>query len=184
MSVESDAMVISASLDEPERFGTLFDRHATPLFRYLSRRVRADEADVLLGEVFRVAFERRASYDCARPDARPWLYGIATNLLSHHRRSEIRRLQATARLLANQMPPEDSIDEMLKALDAAELWSIVVERMSLLPDIERDALVLLVWEGLSYDEIASALDVPVGTVRSRINRARRQMRELRTSIGR
>lgn len=181
---QSDAMVISASIDDPECFGALFDRHATALFRYLARRVRADEADVLLGEVFRIAFERRASYDCTRPEARPWLYGIATNLLSHHRRSQARRLHATARLLADQVSGEDPIDDMLAGLDAAELWPVVAERIAQLPDLERDALVLFVWEHLSYEEMADALDVPVGTVRSRLNRARQHMRELRVSSGR
>src|SRR5256885_9640321 len=94
----SDAAVITASLNEPDRFGVLFDRHATVLFRYLVRRVGVDDADGLLGEVFRVAFEKRATYDCERPDARPWLYGIATNLLARHRRTEARRIHATARL--------------------------------------------------------------------------------------
>jgi RNA polymerase sigma factor (sigma-70 family) len=184
MLVQSDAMVISDSIGEPECFGVLFDRHATALFRYLARRVSPDEADLLLGEVFRVAFERRASYDCSRPDARPWMYGIATNLLSHHRRSEARRLRAAARLLAHQIPAEDPVDEMLAGLDAERLWPIVAEGIAQLPDLERDALVLFVWEDLSYEEIATALDVPVGTVRSRLNRARQHMRELRISSGR
>jgi RNA polymerase sigma factor (sigma-70 family) len=181
---ESDAAAIAASIGDPERFGVLFDRHATVLFRYLARRVSADEADLLLGEVFRVAFERRGSYDCLRPNARPWLYGIATNLLAHHRRSEARRLQATARLLADQGPSEDPIDGMVAALDAANLWPVVAQGIAELPDLERDALVLFVWEDLSYEEIAAALDVPVGTVRSRLNRARQQIRELRPPSGR
>jgi RNA polymerase sigma-70 factor (ECF subfamily) len=93
-------------------------------------------------------------------------------------------LQATARLLADQIPGEDPIDEMIAGLDAAELWPIVAEGITQLPDLERDALVLFVWEDLSYEEIATALDVPVGTVRSRLNRARQHMRELRISSGR
>ena len=100
MTGSSDAAVIAASLDEPEVFGALFDRHATVLFRYLVRRVGVDEADGLLGEVFRVAFEKRATYDIERPNARPWLYGIATNLLARHRRREARRIHAMARVLA------------------------------------------------------------------------------------
>src|SRR5437763_9173128 len=97
-----DAEVIAASLDAPARFGVLFDRHATILFRYLVRRVGPDEADNLLGEVFRVAFERRQSFDVERRDARPWLYGIATRLLARHRRTEARRITATARLLSRR----------------------------------------------------------------------------------
>jgi RNA polymerase sigma-70 factor (ECF subfamily) len=184
MGAESDADVIAASVVAPERFGAIFDRHATVVFRYLVRRVGVDEADTLLGEVFRVAFEKRTTYDCARPDARPWLYGIATNLLARHRRTEARRLHATARLLTRQTPGVDPTDEIAATLDATELWPRIAEAVAALPEQERDALLLYVWEDLSYEEVAAALDVPVGTVRSRLNRARRKLRELRTPIGR
>jgi RNA polymerase sigma-70 factor (ECF subfamily) len=184
MSSQPDAAVIRSSFDEPARFGEIFDRHATVVFRYLVRRVGVDDAELLLGDVFRVAFEKRATYDEARPSARPWLYGIATNLLAHHRRSEARRIAATARLLAGQVPPDDSTDQVVARLDALDLWPDVAEAVALLPEGERDTLLLYVWEELSYDEIASALDIPVGTVRSRLNRARLRLRELRTSIGR
>jgi RNA polymerase sigma-70 factor (ECF subfamily) len=79
---------------------------------------------------------------------------------------------------------EDPAEEIAARLDAVELWSQVVEVLALLPDAERDALLLYAWEELSYDEIATALDVPIGTVRSRLNRARQSLRELQTSIGR
>jgi len=181
---ESDAAAIRASLDDPGRFGALFDRHATVVFRYLVRRVGVDEAELLLGDVFRIAFEKRASYDTERPNARPWLYGIATNLLAHHRRTEARRIGATARLLARRPAGDDATDQVVERLDAEELWPHVADAVARLPEGERDALLLYAWEELSYEEIAIALGVPVGTVRSRLNRARRNLRELRTSIGR
>lgn len=184
MAPKSDAAMIRASLDEPACFGQLFDRHATVVFRYLVRRAGVDEAESLLGDVFRVAFEKRSTYDGERPNALPWLYGIATNLLAHHRRSEARRIGATARLLARQRPADDPNDQVVARLDAAELWPHVADAVALLPAGERDALLLYVWEELNYDEIATALGVPVGTVRSRLNRARLSLRELRTSIGR
>jgi RNA polymerase sigma factor (sigma-70 family) len=181
---DSDAAAIRASLEDPGRFGALFDRHATTVFRYLVRRVGVDAAESLLGDVFRVAFERRAIYDCARPNARPWLYGIATNLLAHHRRSEGRRIAATARLLARPRPAEDPTEELVERLDAADLWPQVAGAVAQLPEGERDALLLYVWEDLGYEEIARALEVPVGTVRSRLNRARQTLRELRAATGR
>ena len=184
MTVRSDAAVIAASLDDPEAFGALFDRHATVVFRYLVRRVGVDEADGLLGEVFRIAFEKRATYDVARPNARPWLYGIATNLLARHRRREARRYHAMARVLTQSRPAADATEAIADAVDAQDLWPRVAQVLGALPAPERDALVLYVWEELSYDEIAAALDVPVGTVRSRLNRARLTLRELRTPIGR
>jgi RNA polymerase sigma-70 factor (ECF subfamily) len=178
-----DAAVIAASLTEPSEFGAIFDRHATILFRYLVRRVGPTEADTLLGEVFRVAFERRATFDPARPSARPWLYGIATRLLAAHRRREARRFHATARLLARAAPEDDLAERVASTLDASELWPRVADGIAALPPGERDALLLFVWEELSYEEIASALDVPVGTVRSRLNRARTRIRELGEASG-
>jgi len=178
MEPESDAACIAASLAEPIRFGVLFDRHAGLLYRYLARRVGVDEADALLGEVFRVAFERRSAYDQAYESARPWLYGIATRLVAGHRRRESRRLRATARLLAaGPRCGDDQADAVAERLDAAALWPSVTEAVNRLPAWERDALLLHVWEGLSYQEVAASLGVPVGTVRSRLNRARRRLRE-------
>src|SRR4249919_1828283 len=146
MEVESDAAVIAAARSNPARFGALFDRHATLLYRYFVRRVGADDAEALLGEVFRVAFEKRDTYDCTRPNARPWLYGIATNLLARHRRGEARRIRATARLLARQVPVDDPMDRVAATVDASEMWPRVADALALLPDKERDALVLFVWE--------------------------------------
>jgi RNA polymerase sigma-70 factor (ECF subfamily) len=184
MGDESDAVVIAASVDAPERFGVLFDRHATAMYRYFVRRVGPDTADSLLGELFRVAFERRATYDCAHANARPWLYGIATRLLAHHHRSEARRLRATARLVAAMDRESDPTDQLLGAIDARALWPVIAEALTKLPEAERDVLFLYAWEDLSYQDIAAALGVPVGTVRSRLNRARRRMRELRAPSGR
>jgi RNA polymerase sigma factor (sigma-70 family) len=180
----SDAALISASRDDPARFGALFDRHATVVFRYLVRRVGVDHAEGLLGEVFRIAFEKRATYDCERPNARPWLYGIATHLVARHRRTETRRFHATARLRAGQHPTSDPADAVAAMVDAEGLWPRVAVAISELPAEERDALLLFVWEELTYQEIAAALDIPIGTVRSRLNRAREHLRELRTPSGR
>jgi RNA polymerase sigma-70 factor (ECF subfamily) len=173
----SDAGAIAASLDRPAAFAVVYDRHAGVLFRFLVRRVGRDTADELLGETFRIAFERRAGFDSTRADARPWLYGIATNLIARHRRAEMRRIRATARLGVTR-PGDGVADRVAADVDARETWPAVADAIAELPDGERDALLLLVWEELSYDEIAGALQIPVGTVRSRLNRARRRIREL------
>ena len=183
MEADVDAAVIAASLAQPARFGAIFDRHASVLHRYLVRRIGPDDADTLVGEVFLIAFEKRARYDFDRPTARPWLYGIATNLVAKHHRREARRLRATARLAAQQAPPADLADGVAAIVDAADQWPRVADAVAGLAAGERDALLLHVWEGLSYDDVAAALDVPVGTVRSRINRARRRLRELASASG-
>jgi RNA polymerase sigma factor (sigma-70 family) len=191
IEAETDAELIVASLTEPERFGPIFDRHATALFRYLARRVGVDDAETMLGEMFCIAFERRATYDPDRPDARPWLYGIATNLIAHRHRREGRRQRAIVRLQSERAVddgPEEQFDPtaagVAARVDAASGWPTIAAAIAELPAGERDALVLYVWEDLSYAEIADALDVPVGTVRSRLNRARSRLRELDAASGR
>jgi RNA polymerase sigma-70 factor, ECF subfamily len=174
----SDAATIAASLHEPGAFAAIYDRHAAVLFRFLVRRVGADVADSLLGDVFRIGFERRSTFDQQHPSARPWLYGIANNVLAKHRRSEARRLRAVSRLAARETPAPDPSDALVQSLDAQELWVRTSEALAQLPDGERDALLLFAWEDLGYEEIAVALAIPVGTVRSRLNRARRRLREL------
>ena len=182
MDALSDAEVIGRSIDSPQCFATLFDRHAGIVFRFLVRRVGRDAADELLGDTFRIAFERRAAFDTQRPSARPWLYGIATNLLAKHRRTEARRLRATARLAADRIA-DPLADNVAAVVDAGRHWPRVVDAIAELPDAEREVVLLYAWEELSYDEIAVALDVPVGTVRSRLNRARRRLRELAPAGG-
>src|SRR5262245_10365744 len=176
VEVSTDAEAIRASLADPTAFAAVYDRHAGIVFRFLVRRVGRDTADELLGETFRIAFQRRASFDCDRDSARPWLYGIATNLVSKHRRSEARRMNAFGRVVPAP-PTEEPAEAAAAAVDAERSWPEVARRVAALPDAERDALLLYAWEELSYEEVAIALNVPVGTVRSRLSRARRRLRE-------
>jgi RNA polymerase sigma-70 factor (ECF subfamily) len=178
MAEESDGVVIAASLREPGAFGVIFDRHGSTLLRFLARRVDPAEAEDLLGEVFRIAFERRPAFDRDRDSARPWLYGIAANLVAKHYRSETRRLRALARAGAARVPDEDPAERAVAAADAGARWPRVVDAIGGLPEPERQVLLLFAWEELSYDEIAAALGVPVGTVRSRLSRARARLAAL------
>ena len=77
----TDAQAIGASLADPEAFAVLFDRHFDAIHGYAQRRVGPDLADEIAAETFTRAFDRRRRYDSSRDDARPWLLGIATNLL-------------------------------------------------------------------------------------------------------
>lgn len=174
----TDAEVVARSLRDPTAFGLLFERHVDAVFGYFARRVPRTEAGDLAAETFRAAFDARARFDPERIRARPWLYGIATNVLRHHLRGKGREDLALRRLV----PVPDLVDAneeaRVAAVDAAARWPAVAEALATLLPHDREALLLLAWEQLGYAEIAEATGVPVGTVRSRIHRARRQLREL------
>src|SRR5450759_986183 len=88
VEARSDAQVIAASRVEPRVFAAVFDRHYDAVHRYLARRVGSDLADDLAADTFTTAFDARRRYDTTHPDARPWLFGIATNILRHHHRAQ------------------------------------------------------------------------------------------------
>lgn len=179
---DSDAGIILSSHAEPARFAEIFDRHFGAIHRYLVRRVGGQLAEDLAAETFVVGFRTRGRYDHRHPNARPWLYGIAANLLRHHHRDERRRLMAYARTGVDPITP-DEIEPAESRADAQALGPRIAIALASLRAGDRDALLLFAWEQLSYEEIALALDVPVGTVRSRLNRARRRVRELVGDVG-
>jgi RNA polymerase sigma factor (sigma-70 family) len=161
----TDAQAIGASLADPEVFAVLFDRHFDAVHGYAQRRVGRDLADEIAAETFTRAFDRRRRYDTTRADARPWLLGIAANLLRRHWRSERRRLDAYAR--SSGRGHRELSGPIAEELAAA---------LRALPRREREPLLLFAWADLSYEEIAAALGLPLGTVRSRMSRARGRLR--------
>jgi RNA polymerase sigma factor (sigma-70 family) len=173
----TDAALIAASRTDPERFAALFRRHAPAILRYTVRRLGQDPAEDIVAETFLVAFRRRAAYDAARPDARPWLYGIATNLIRRHRRAEVRALRALARGGIDPVtePFTDAVDDRVHAGARSQALAGAI---AALPAAQREVLLLVTWAGLTYDEVAEALGVPSGTVRSRMNRIRRKLRDV------
>ncbi|MEV6305784.1 RNA polymerase sigma factor [Actinoplanes sp. NPDC051861] len=156
-------------------FAALFDRHAPHIHRYLARRLGAQVADDLVAETFLTAFRRRGTFRPEQSDARPWLYGIATHLVAQHRRDEVRRLR-----LHQAVPPmPDAIchaDQVASDVTAAALRGLLTTALAALADGDRDVLLLIVQEELTYEQVAIALDIPVGTVRSRLHRARGALR--------
>lgn len=174
--MESDAEVILASGNDPQQFTAIFDRHFDAIYRYIRRRIGELDADDLTAETFTVAFSARGRYDARRPNALPWLYGIATNLVRHHRRSEERRLQAYARAPVGVV--EADLDAAMDRMEASAAVPALIDALLRLRRDDRDVLLLFAWADLSYQEIAEALGTPIGTVRSRLNRARRIVREL------
>ncbi|WP_232828125.1 RNA polymerase sigma factor [Kribbella monticola] len=144
----------------------MFDRHAVAIHRYVARRLGSSEADDLLGQTFLLAFERRHRSDKTRSDALPSLYGIATNLIHRRRRDEVRQYRAYARTPAAG-DQDGFANEVADRLDTVRANRVLSEVLAGLRSAERDVLLLYAWEELSYPEIAQALDIPLGTVRSR-----------------
>ncbi|GAA3474855.1 RNA polymerase sigma factor [Nonomuraea roseola] len=174
---QDDAVVIERSWDEPERFGAVFDAHYAEIHRYVSRRLGPHAADDVSAETFALAFRQRRRYDTSHRSARPWLYGIATNLISRHRRNEVRLLRAVDRLHPEANSARGHEDEVTAKVSAQAVKGALARAIAALPADQRDVLLLVALSGLSYDEVAQALDVPFGTVSSRLNRARKKLRK-------
>ena len=157
-------------------FEKSFEEDFPAVHRFISRRVGTALADDLAAETFAIAFRRRHDFDARKGSLRSWLFGIAVNLLRSHWRAEQHQLELDARLAVDAELRQDlsMSDERLSASligprIAAALAELVAE--------QREVLLLHVWAELSHDEIASALGVPVGTVRSRLWRSRASLRE-------
>jgi RNA polymerase sigma-70 factor (ECF subfamily) len=165
----SDAELIESSLVDARVFAAIFDRHFRAIFRFLRGRAGRQLAEDLASETFVVAFGHRDTYDLSREDARPWLYGIAVNLLREYRRTEERRLRAYARMPANAESASDELGEHLDSTVAAALLELSHE--------DRNLILLLTWADLTYEQLADALGLPVGTIRSRVSRVRSKLRD-------
>ncbi len=172
----TDSEIISRSIELPRAFGELFDRHARDVGRYLARRIGAQHAEDLLSETFLIAFRRRAAFDLSWESAKPWLLGIASNLIRKHRASEVdhwRTLEAWARRGGHET--DGDLDAATARVDALSAVRDLAPLLAKLKRPDLDTLLLFAWGDLSYEEIGLALRVPTGTVRSRLNRVRKQL---------
>lgn len=174
-SVSTDNDIIRRSRDSPDVFGELYDRHASIIYKYAARRAGDFAADDVTAETFLVAWEQLATYDLDREDARPWLFGIATNLLRRHHRAEARILKTAAKAASRESISDDS-DQIAAQVDATVATARIARTLKSMAAIDRETLLLYAWADLTYEGIALAMEVPVGTVRSRLNRARRTLR--------
>lgn len=170
---QTDGEAIASSLREPRAFGIVFERHFSAILRYLRRRLGDQPAEEATAQTFFVAFDQRGRFDRERADARPWLFGIATNVARHHRRGEVRELRAITALGTEATTANDRTEARL---DAERLRAPLARCLAELPAEEADVLYLLVWAELDQPEIAAALEIPLGTVKSRLSRARRRLR--------
>lgn len=167
----------------PDAFGQLFDRHGDAIYGYLFRRTGDwSAAEELTAVVFLEAWRRRRELRLERESALPWLYGTAHNVLRNQRRALRRHRAALQRLPRGEAEPDFAEDAATRASDAAIIRRLVplLER---LPERDRDVFALCVLAELSYEEAAAVLEVPVGTVRSRLSRARGRLAELAAASG-
>jgi RNA polymerase sigma factor (sigma-70 family) len=166
-----DAWAIARSLDgEPRRFALVFDRHYEAVHRYVQRRC-GTRADDVASETFLAAFQSRARWTPDPRGARPWLLGIATNMLHRHHREEQRWLRAWS--LPVETLGEEWEERLASRVDAGKRREVLVASVLALSPEDRDTLLLRVLAELSNEEVATALGVPLGTVASRMNRVRR-----------
>jgi RNA polymerase sigma-70 factor (ECF subfamily) len=179
----SDAALWSCSrAGDADAFGLLFERHAKAIYNYCFRRVGDwAAAEDLLSIVFLEAWRRRGK-ELPPDKVLPWLYGIATNVVRNRRRAERRFAAALARVPAPPFEPgfSDIADERL---DDERQMQKALALLAQLPQHERDVFALCVWSEASYEDAALALGIPVGTVRSRLSRARQHLRELDAACG-
>jgi RNA polymerase sigma-70 factor (ECF subfamily) len=171
----TDTAVFERAVAQPQLFTVIFDRYYRSVYAFLSRHVGRTIADDLAAETFTRAFERRSAYDPAAERALPWLLGISLNLLAHHRRSEARHFRALA--VSSGASPAEDVGQAGGGVDLA-ITQRLIAGLEQLDDYDREVLLLYAWGDLRYQEIADVLRIPVGTVRSRMNRARRKLRQV------
>jgi RNA polymerase sigma-70 factor (ECF subfamily) len=169
-----DAELMRRSLREPERFEAVFSRHVRAIFAFASARVGPDRAEDVTAETFAAAFRSRANFDTTASSARPWLYGIAANTLRRHHEHEARWLRRDG---ADAAWTDDAdLDASDERVDAGRLAPRLVAALELLTPGERDVLLLHVLGDLDHDQVARALDIRRGTVKSRLSRGRARLR--------
>jgi RNA polymerase sigma factor (sigma-70 family) len=174
---DSDPPAMAAAAAQAAAFCDLLRQHSLAIHAYLARRGGRDAADDLLGDVLLRAYAARLRYDERWPDPRPWLYGIARNVLREHWRRAGQGGEAAA-APARLAVTEDPWPDVDSRLDAAARRADLRRALDRLADGDREVLLLVTWEGLTPAEAALALGIPPGTARSRLHRARAVMRQL------
>jgi RNA polymerase sigma factor (sigma-70 family) len=173
---EGTAVSGSAPLSAGD-FAALYDQHFHDIYRYIAGRLGRDVADDIAADTYLVALRKRDSFDAARGGVRPWLFGIATNLVAQHRRQEMRRYRALGRVGREEAADSHEV-QVVNGVTAEGLQPRLAKAITALSRGERDVLLLSAVSELSHEEIAQALGIPYGTVGSRLSRARRKVRSV------
>jgi len=177
---EGDEVALVAGLraDDPEALATLFDRYGDRIYNHCFRATGDwAEAEDATATVFLEVWRHRHRVQAHDGSALPWLYGVATNVCRNLTRSTRRRRRALAALPPPSLEP-DHAERVTDRLGSAARMQAVLAAVRELPVREQEVLGLVAWSGLSYEQAAAALDVPVGTVRSRLSRARARLTTL------
>jgi RNA polymerase sigma-70 factor (ECF subfamily) len=169
-----DGRLLAAAGSDQAAFRAVYERHVAAIHRYIAGRIGRDAADDLTAEVFVTAYQRRNRYSRERTDARPWLYGIATNLMRRQRRAEARRLRALAAAAAQSRP--DHVPGPDAASQADGLEPALHAALASLGVRDREVLLLAALGDLRPGELHLALGVSPGAARVRLNRARSRLR--------
>jgi RNA polymerase sigma-70 factor (ECF subfamily) len=159
-------------------FGEIYDRHCDSIHRYLARRLDSRElTEDLLSTVFLEAWRCRARASLENGSPLPWLFGIARMTLRRNARTAGRARRALARLAAEHVQA-DHADGVAEALDRATDAKRVLVAFRRLRKIDQDVIELCLWQGFDYESASVSLGVPVGTVKSRLSRARARLQKL------
>ncbi|MEV7791289.1 RNA polymerase sigma factor [Streptomyces sp. NPDC087512] len=162
---------------DPEAFGCLFDDYARAVYNHAFRLTgNWSAAEDVLSLTFLEAWRLRGTVDLDGGSLRPWLLGIATNTARNTRRAARRHEAAVTRLPREEVFP-DFAEDLVDRIDDAGRVAVLQAAMSRLRRAEREVVALCIWSGLDYAAAAQALGIPVGTVRSRLSRARKKLRK-------
>ncbi|MFE9955909.1 RNA polymerase sigma factor [Micromonospora sp. NPDC005299] len=177
---ETDAEIIRRMHGDPAVFDGIFDRYYPAIHGYATRRLGRNLADDVAAETFLVAFDHWRRYDTTQQSARPWLFGIASNLIAGHQRAEARRYRALARAEHTTTADRDShdgpADRVVVRLDAQAVRGRLAAALEEIAPADREVVLLVAWADLTCEEVARALEIPAGTARSRLHRARKRLR--------
>jgi RNA polymerase sigma factor (sigma-70 family) len=172
LSEASDGDLLAMAGREPEAFGELFKRHSRAVYAYCARRTgNLDLAEDLTSVVFIEAFRRRRRLRLSNTGALPWLIGVANNVVRNADRS-LRRYRSALDRIPAAANGVSSEEDMMERLEAQEALACALEAISTLTREEQDVVLLVLWSEFTYADAAAALGIPIGTVRSRLARAR------------
>ena len=177
LSEATDGDLLAMAGSKPEAFGELFKRHSRSVYAYCARRTgNLDLAEDLTSVVFMEAFRRRRKLQLSSKSAPPWLIGVANNVIRNAERS-LRRYRSALDRIPVPANGVSSEEDAMERLGAQEALASALEAISALTQGEQDVVLLVLWSEFTYADAATALSIPVGTVRSRLASARAKFKD-------